>query len=182
MTDHGVPGDWVADVADAVAAVAAERGHERITCASGISPSGPIHLGNLREVMVPHLVADELQRRGLDCRHLLSWDDYDRLRKVPAGVDPSFQEHIGRPLTAVPDPEGCHESWSEHFKAPFRVALHQLVVHDRDLPGRPAEADEAELQPVRERLPEADGGGRLRRNRRGRAHEPLPRCASTHQA
>ncbi len=36
-----------------------------ITVASGLSPSGPIHLGNLREVMTPHLVADEIRRRGL---------------------------------------------------------------------------------------------------------------------
>ena len=50
----------------------------------------------------------------------MSWDDYDRLRRVPAGVDPSFAEHIGRPLTAVPDPCGGHENWAEHFKEPLR--------------------------------------------------------------
>ncbi|HET7477775.1 MAG TPA: lysine--tRNA ligase, partial [Dermatophilaceae bacterium] len=97
-----MPGDWVAQAADAAAAKASTRhtggSSPTITCASGISPSGPIHLGNLREIMVPHLVADELARRGEPVRHLLSWDDYDRLRKVPAGVDPSFAQHIGRPL------------------------------------------------------------------------------------
>src|ERR1035437_8162787 len=74
------------------------------TCASGISPSGPVHLGNLRELMVPHLVADEVRRNGAPCRHILSWDDYDRLRRVPAGLPAEFAEHIGRPLTSVPDP------------------------------------------------------------------------------
>ena len=59
-------------------------------CASGLSPSGPIHLGNLREVMTPHLVADEIRRRGRDCVHLISWDDYDRFRRVPGSVDPSW--------------------------------------------------------------------------------------------
>ena len=58
-------------------------GSGAIVCASGISPSGPIHLGNLREVMTPHLVADEIRRRGRDVVHLLSWDDYDRFRRVP---------------------------------------------------------------------------------------------------
>lgn len=134
MTTSGVPGDWVASLADRVVAAAAERGVTGpITSASGISPSGPIHLGNLREIMVPHLLHDELQRRGIPSRHLLSWDDYDRLRKVPAGVDPSFADHVGRPLTAIPDPEGCHDSWSEHFKAPFRVALEQLGVEVEEI-------------------------------------------------
>lgn len=99
-----------------------------VTCASGASPSGPIHLGNLREFLTPHLVAEELRRRGVPVRHLHSWDDYDRFRKVPAGVDPSWAEHIGRPLTAVPDPWGCHDSWAEHFKAPLRAALVELGV------------------------------------------------------
>lgn len=122
--------DWVLDAADRVIGEAERRGTGAgLVCASGISPSGPIHLGNLREVMVPHFIADELRRRGLECRHILSWDDYDRLRKVPAGVDPgSFSPHLGKPLTAVPDPCGGHPNWAEHFKEPFRMALAELGV------------------------------------------------------
>ena len=106
------PVDWVTRAADD-----AIRHHERtgadgpVTCSSGISPSGPVHLGNLREFLMPHFVADELRRRGVPVRHLHVWDDYDRFRKVPYGVDPSLAEHIGRPLVAVPDPWECHASW-----------------------------------------------------------------------
>ena len=82
-----VADDWVVRTAGEVRAEA-ERRHpgEAPTCASGISPSGPVHLGNLRELMVPHLVADEVRKQGVPGRHILSWDDYDRLRRVPAGV------------------------------------------------------------------------------------------------
>src|SRR4051794_7318250 len=84
-------GDWVARLADEVVAEADRRAAGRtIVCASGISPSGPIHLGNLREVLTPHLVADEIRRRGRDVVHLLSWDDYDRFRRVPAGINPAW--------------------------------------------------------------------------------------------
>lgn len=56
-------GDWVLEAADQVVAEAERRGAGAgLVCASGISPSGRIHLGNLREVMVPHFVADELRR------------------------------------------------------------------------------------------------------------------------
>lgn len=121
--------DWVAEIADQVVAEGTRRAPgQPIVCASGLSPSGPIHLGNLREIMVPHLVADEIRRRGVACRHLLSWDDYDRLRRVPADVPTEYAEHLGRPLTSVPDPYGCHESWAEHFKAPFRAALAEIGV------------------------------------------------------
>lgn len=121
--------DWVVATADQVIAEGKRRGPDSpLVCASGISPSGPIHLGNLREIMVPHFVADEIQRRGIECKHILSWDDYDRLRKVPAGYPESFAEYIGRPLTAVPDPCDEHENWAEHFKAPFRAALAEIGV------------------------------------------------------
>jgi len=121
--------DWVARTAGEVRAEG-ERRHpgEAPTCASGISPSGPVHLGNLRELMVPHLVADEVRKQGAPCRHILSWDDYDRLRRVPAGFPASFAEHIGRPLSAVPDPCGLHPSWAEHFKEPLRESLARLGV------------------------------------------------------
>ena len=126
-SQHQTPTDWVTRVADDAIRHAGE-GAELITCASGASPSGPIHLGNLREFLTVHFVAEEIRRRGIAVRHLHSWDDYDRFRKVPAGVDPSWNEHIGRPLSAVPDPWGCHESWAEHFKAPLRAALAEMGV------------------------------------------------------
>ena len=121
--------DWVARMAGLVRAEG-ERRHpgEVPTCASGISPSGPVHLGNLRELMVPHLVADEVRRGEAPCRHILSWDDYDRLRRVPAGLPAEFNEYIGRPLTAVPDPCGEHENWAEHFKEPLRESLARLGI------------------------------------------------------
>src|SRR5215469_7562242 len=121
--------DWVVRTAGDVRAEG-ERRHpgEAPTCASGISPSGPVHLGNLRELMTPHLVADEVRKQGAPCRHILSWDDYDRLRRVPAGFGESFAEHIGRPLTAVPDPCGLHPNWAEHFKEPLRESLARLGV------------------------------------------------------
>ncbi len=130
--------DWVARFADDVIAEADRRSPgARIICASGLSPSGPIHLGNLREVMTPHLVADEIRRRGRECEHLLSWDDFDRFRKVPAGVlgvDARWNDHIGRPLTGVPAPFGSpYASWAEHFRAPMVEALALLGIEVREV-------------------------------------------------
>ncbi|MGC4110378.1 MAG: lysine--tRNA ligase [Nocardioides sp.] len=123
------PQDWVTRAADDAIAHHEKTGASGpVTCSSGASPSGPVHLGNLREFLMPHFVADELRRRGVPVRHLHVWDDYDRFRKVPAGVDPSYAEHIGRPYTAIPDPWGCHASWSDHYKEPIVTALHALGV------------------------------------------------------
>ncbi|MFF0678669.1 lysine--tRNA ligase [Streptomyces tendae] len=125
--------DWVSRFADEVIAESERRAPGKpVVVASGLSPSGPIHLGNLREVMTPHLVADEVRRRGHEVRHLISWDDYDRYRKVPAGiagVDETWAEHIGKPLTSVPAPKGSpHPNWAEHFKAAMVASLAEMGV------------------------------------------------------
>src|SRR6478609_5517614 len=131
--NQGDPTDWVTRAADDAIRHAHDRygddlGDHVITCASGASPSGPVHLGNLREFLTVHFVAEEIKRRGIPARHLHSWDDFDRFRKVPAGVDPAWAEHIGRPLSGVPDPWECHDSWAEHFKAPLRAALAEMGI------------------------------------------------------
>ncbi len=129
----GADQDWVSRFADEVIADADRRGKRgAIVCASGLSPSGPVHLGNFRELMTPHLVADEIRRRGRDCVHILSWDDYDRFRRVPAGIDPAWEQHIGKPLTAVPAPPGSsHPNWAEHYRQPLTDALAELGIEVR---------------------------------------------------
>ncbi|MFJ9648822.1 lysine--tRNA ligase [Streptomyces sp. NPDC004244] len=134
MAQSSTETDWVSRFADEVIAEAERRAPGKpVVVASGLSPSGPIHLGNLREVMTPHLVADEIRRRGFEVRHVLSWDDYDRYRKVPKGIpgvtEESHAQHIGRPLTSVPAPAGsAYPNWAEHFKAAMVKALAELGV------------------------------------------------------
>lgn len=121
---------WIEQTADAVEKFAVERKgpHSKIICASGISPSGPIHVGNLREAITVHLVTEELKLRGWDAEHIHSWDDFDRLRKIPADVPASFAENIGKPLSDVPDPYGNLPSYSYRFKRDFEEALLELGI------------------------------------------------------
>lgn len=123
---------WMDRLADQVA-LQAVRTEASVVCASGISPSGPIHLGNLREVVTTHLVVEALRRRGVDAVHLHSWDDYDRLRKVPAGVPDSYQSYVGAPLSAVPDPWGASDSYASHFIEEFTRALDVLGIQMREV-------------------------------------------------
>ncbi|MDN5796086.1 MAG: lysine--tRNA ligase, partial [Intrasporangium sp.] len=139
MSEQVVGQDWVTRLADEVIADAQRRELSGgvIVCASGISPSGPIHLGNFRELITPHLVADEIARRGLACEHILSWDDYDRFRRVPhgqPGIDASWEQYIGMPLTSVPAPAGSpHVNWAEHYKAPLVEAMGHLGIAVREI-------------------------------------------------
>ncbi|AIQ68873.1 lysine--tRNA ligase [Paenibacillus graminis] len=98
-------------------------GQQTFVCASGISPSGHIHIGNFREIVTTYFVSRALEKAGKQVRFIFSWDDFDRFRKVPVQVDPSFGQYIGRPYTQVPCPYGCHTSYAEHFEQEFEEAL-----------------------------------------------------------
>ncbi len=121
------PGEYWADaIADRL--IAEHAAEESFTCAAGISPSGIVHFGNFRDVITAHLVASALERKGKKARRIFSWDNFDRFRKVPVGVDESFAAHIGKPLTAVPDPEGELASYAERFQKPFVDAMQELGI------------------------------------------------------
>jgi len=117
---------WADEIARSV--VAKNPNATLYTCASGISPSGPVHMGNLREIITTFFVAKGLRDLGKKVRFIYSWDEYDRLRKVPAGVNPDFAKYIGVPYSQVPDPFGCHASYAEHFEAPVVEALKELGI------------------------------------------------------
>lgn len=125
--------DWVEQISDAVEQHGQRIKGEQATiiCASGISPSGPVHLGNLREVMTVHLVAEELRARGRQVEHLHFWDDYDRLRKLPSGVSPAFEKYLGCPLSDVPDPCGEYASYAMRYMSNFTSGLEQLGIFPR---------------------------------------------------
>jgi lysyl-tRNA synthetase, class I len=93
---------------------------------SGISVSGNIHAGNLREVLVAEAVANALRQRGEEVRFIFHADTIDPLRKIAPGIPRSYEEYIGHSLSHIPDPEGCHVSYAEHFLVPFEEALREM--------------------------------------------------------
>ncbi len=108
---------------------------EKYVCAAGISPSGSIHIGNFRDVATSYFVCRGLQKMGKNVTLLFSWDDFDRLRKIPVNVkalkpeDETFMdEYIGKPYVDVPDPYGCCESWAKHFELEFEKALNAFGI------------------------------------------------------
>lgn len=96
---------------------------DEYVCASGISPSGIVHAGNFREIITTDFVVKSLKNMDENVRFIYSWDDYDRFRKVPANVPDEWEQYIGLPLSKVPDPEGCHDSYAEHFESRLEEEL-----------------------------------------------------------
>lgn len=124
MSDQEQPLFWSDQLAFGVRRKFSDR--DTYVCASGISPSGFVHIGNFREIITTDFVVKSLQHYDEDTRFIYSWDDYDRFRKVPENVPDEFEKYIGLPLSKVPDPENCHESYAEHFEAQLEEELDDM--------------------------------------------------------
>ena len=117
---------WASAVADQI--IASNKNDDFYTVAAGISPSGVVHFGNFRDVITAHMVREAFKEKEHKARLIFSWDNFDRFRKVPVGVPESFSEHIGKPLTKIPDPFGKVSSYAEHFQKPFMDAMEKLGI------------------------------------------------------
>ena len=119
---------WPFEEAKKIVARLKKRPKDEVIFETGYGPSGLPHIGTFGEVarttMVRHafrvLTGDTVKTR------LIAFsDDMDGLRKVPDNVPNKdmLAEHLGKPLTRVPDPFGTHPSFGEHNNARLRAFL-----------------------------------------------------------
>lgn len=98
-----------------------------IIVSSGVSPSGPYHVGHLREVLTADALTYSLKRAGREARHLHFVDDFDGLRKVPLGVPAEYEDYIGMPYYLVPSPDGSG-SFADKFFNDFKSVTDEMLV------------------------------------------------------
>jgi lysyl-tRNA synthetase class 1 len=119
---------WPFEEAKKIVARLKKAPKDEVIFETGYGPSGLPHIGTFGEVarttMVRHafrvLTDDKIKTR------LIAFsDDMDGLRKVPDNVPNKemLAEHLGKPLTKVPDPFGTHPSFGEHNNARLRAFL-----------------------------------------------------------
>jgi lysyl-tRNA synthetase class 1 len=119
---------WPFEEARKIVARLKRKPKDEVIFETGYGPSGLPHIGTFGEVarttMVRHafrVLTDDKVRTRL----IAFSDDMDGLRKVPDNVPNKemLSQHLGKPLTRVPDPFGTHASFGEHNNARLRAFL-----------------------------------------------------------
>ncbi|KUF12795.1 lysine--tRNA ligase [Pseudoponticoccus marisrubri] len=101
-----------------------EKGH--VLFETGYGPSGLPHIGTFGEVLRTTMIRRAFETLSdIPTRLICFSDDMDGMRKVPGNVPNAemLHEHLQKPLTAVPDPFGTHESFGHHNNAMLRRFL-----------------------------------------------------------
>jgi lysyl-tRNA synthetase class 1 len=101
-------------------------GGEPVLFETGYGPSGLPHIGTFQEVLRTTMVRHAYEEMtGQPTRLLAFSDDMDGLRKVPDNVpnQEMLRQHLGRPLTRIPDPFDKFDSFAAHNNAMLRDFL-----------------------------------------------------------
>lgn len=109
---------------------------ETYVCASGITPSGTVHIGNFREIISVDLVARALEGKGKNVKFIYSWDNYDVFRKVPINMPQQdlLTTYLRKAITVVPDVYGKYSSYAEYNEKELEkdlstVGIEPLYIH-----------------------------------------------------
>ncbi len=105
------------------------RSLEKIRTEMGLGASGFPHIGSLGDAARSYAVTLALQEMGFNSELVAFCDDKDGLRKVPAGLPKSLEKYLGFPVSSIPDPFGCHESYGKHMSSLLLDALDACGIH-----------------------------------------------------
>ncbi|MCD6088910.1 lysine--tRNA ligase [Candidatus Bathyarchaeota archaeon] len=128
---------------------------------SGVAASGIPHIGSFSEVTRNYAVSLALREQGYKTEFILFSDNKDGLRSVPAGMPKSLEKFIGFPVTDIPDPFRCHESYADHMISLLLEALDEAGVEYKLIKGSDAYASGLLNEEIRMILENASRVGQI---------------------
>jgi lysyl-tRNA synthetase class 1 len=94
-----------------------DRSLDKVRTEMGLGASGFPHIGSLGDAARSYAVTLALREMGFNSELVAYCDDKDGLRKVPVGLPASLNKYLGFPVSSIPDPFGCHESFGKHMSS-----------------------------------------------------------------
>ena len=126
-------GTWIDKLADEVLERERSLGRslDMIRVESGLGASGIPHIGSLGDAVRAYGVKLALENLGYKSELVAYSDDLDGLRKIPEGLPDWLKDHIAKPVSFIPDPFGCHDSYGLHMSSLLLDGLDNLGIKYR---------------------------------------------------
>jgi len=91
------------------------------------TPSGRIHVGSLRGVVIHDLVYKVLKEKGLNVYFSYVFNDMDPMDDVPVYLEKDkYLPHMGKPLYKIPSPDPKYKNYAHYFAKEFIDVFNQL--------------------------------------------------------
>jgi lysyl-tRNA synthetase, class I len=93
------------------------------------TPSGRVHVGSLRGVVIHDVIYRALKHAGHPVKFIYGVDDYDALDTVPHYLaKEKFAEYLGHPLCNVPSPTETATDYAKYFMGEFLEVFRYLGI------------------------------------------------------
>ncbi len=90
------------------------------------TPSGRIHVGALRGVIIHDVVFKALKEKGLKAEFCYGFDDLDPMDSFPVYLPEKFKKYIGFPLCNIPSPESGAKNYAQFYAQEFQKIFEKL--------------------------------------------------------
>ncbi len=123
-------GTWIDKLADELLQREKTLGRstDLIRVESGLGASGIPHIGSLGDAARAYGVKLALENFGFKSELIAYSDDLDGLRKIPEGFPDWLKDHVGKPVSFIPDPFNCHDSYGAHMSSLLLDGLDKLGI------------------------------------------------------
>ncbi len=91
------------------------------------TPSGRVHVGALRGVVIHDLIYKALLGRGQKAKYTYVFEDHDPMDDVPSYLDrDKFEPFLGMPLFKIPSPVEGYENYARYYAADFQKVFNAI--------------------------------------------------------
>ncbi|GIW64990.1 MAG: lysine--tRNA ligase [Patescibacteria group bacterium] len=119
---------WV----DRLAKKIKERGLEKEWVDDMKTPSGRIHVGSLRGVVIHDLVYKVLKENGVNAEFSYVFNDMDPMDGLPVYLEKEkWEKYMGYPLYKIPSPDPNYPNFAEYFAQEFIEVFNNLNCHPK---------------------------------------------------
>jgi len=94
------------------------------------TPSGRIHVGSLRGVVIHDLVYKVLKEKGVNAYFSYVFNDMDPMDALPVYLNKEkYLPHMGKPLYKIPSPDPKYQNYAHYFAQEFIDVFNKLNCH-----------------------------------------------------
>lgn len=103
------------------------------------TPSGRIHVGALRGVVIHDLAYKALKDNGNDAVYTYVFENHDPMDALPVNLPrEKFEQYLGMPLFKVPSPVEGYNNYAEYYALEFQhvfntIGCHPAIIWTKDL-------------------------------------------------
>jgi len=124
-----MPTFWV----DRIVSDLKKRKDKKLLITDYKTPSGKVHLGALRGVIIHDAIFEGLSNDNQKVEYWYGFDDFDPMDDISVDLKKDYQKYMGQPLCNIPSPKPGFKNFAQCFAKDFEKVFRALGVKSKTI-------------------------------------------------